>query len=719
MSNQEDQSYDELSIAYKADEDRYRAHSYGGAYQDYTEPQLIGHMMLVAHSLEKGLSSDVFELGHGFSKLVELADMVDMYAKRQYDTKNAAYINALSTLESHVVLYRGTEYEGTIYDMFANIHANLRALTPNNKKIAGIKKVSRRSKQRNDTKNFEELVQGRSSARAFSEDPINKDDLKDAIRLAQRSPSACNRQAIKVYEMHDPEIIKEVMFIQEGFSYQSPPPCLTLIVADDHNFSGAGERNQGYIDGGLFAMTFMYALEYKKLAACPLHASFTHDKEQLFRKLLNIPDNEKLIVFIAIGQFKDEYAVAKSYRYPVEYVSKEVTHINRDALETGEHVPGEPRKAYWLGESVARLRRRIRIRTRVRNVRAARKEGKLFFSLYSKLHFAARTKRDRIFVFGAPFHGNLGDQAQTYCTELWYKDRFPNSLVIAIDTASALKKGSYIVDRIRQIVRSNDKIVLHSGYHTTDLYEVENDLNLSIIERFPELPITVLPQTIHFENNATLKATANVYNQHGNITLMCRDEQSYKVAGRYFKNAHLKLMPDIVTMLIGSNDRAVPRNKHRDNAIMVCFRNDKESKYGHELSRITKKLKTITQDVTITDTTLDIDPYYLAKNRKKVLRQFLSNVARHKLVITDRYHGTIFSAITNTPVIVLGSTDHKLSSGVKWFDKVGLSGIVHYAESPKEAIQMAHDIYGSYDFSRKVPAVFKEKYWNKKYNKGV
>lgn len=238
---------DELSIAYKADEDRYRVHSYEGPYQDYTEPKLIGHMMLAAHSLEKGLSSDVFELGHGFGRLVELADMVDIYAKRQYDTENIAYINALSILDNHVELYRGTEYEAAIHDMFVNIKPNLKSLSSSNKSVAGVKKVTRKSKQSNGSKNFEELVDGRSSARAFSEEPVDRNDLKDAIRLAQKSPSACNRQAIKIYEMHDPEIIKEVMFIQEGFSYQNPPQVLTLIVADDHNFSGAGERNRGIL----------------------------------------------------------------------------------------------------------------------------------------------------------------------------------------------------------------------------------------------------------------------------------------------------------------------------------------------------------------------------------------------------------------------------------------------------------------------------------------
>lgn len=718
MSNRKlNQQVDDLSIAYRADEERYRANGYSGPYEEYNEPQLIGHMMLTAHSLEKGLSSDVFELGHGFGKLMELVGMVELYAKRHYDTKNFAYINALSILEKHIELYRHTEYEAAIRDMFATVRQSLDELSSKNRGLAGIKKVSRQSKLANDKKNFAELVEGRSSVRAFSDEPINRRDLKEAIRLAQRSPSACNRQASRVYEINDPEIIKEVMFIQEGFSYQTPPQCIALIVADDHNFSGAGERNQGYIDGGLFAMSFMYALEYKKLAACPLHASFTHDKEQLFRKLLNIPDNEKLIVFIAIGQFKEEYTVAKSYRYPVDYILKEVTQIDKTALAAPTIQVSESANASTLTpglkEMITNVKRRLRIRTRIRSIRAAHKEGKLFFALYKKVALISRGKKRRVFIFGAPFHSNLGDQAQTYCMEAWYAKHFPDSSIVSIDTLSAFRMDQHLVRKVRSIIRPNDHIVLHSGYHTTDLWDMENQLNLTVIKAFPDFHITVFPQTVHFESLDNLKYTAEVYNNHGNITLMCRDEQSYATAKKYFDKVNLKLMPDVVTSLVGDNNIGlIPTDGDRD-GILMCFRNDKESKHGKDINTIKQQISEITNTINQADTTIEGDPYYIGTHRRAVLGEFFSKVARHKLVITDRYHGTIFSVITNTPVIVLGSTDHKLSSGVKWFSDKVFSDAVYYAESPKEAVKMAKELYGKYDFTKKIPPVFNEKYWDR------
>ena len=42
----------------------------------------------------------------------------------------------------------------------------------------------------------------------------------------------------------------------------------------------------------------------------------------------------------------------------------------------------------------------------------------------------------------------------------------------------------------------------------------------------------------------------------------------------------------------------------------------------------------------------------------------------HFVTITDRYHGTIFSLCAGTPVIILKTTDHKVTTGADWFKGV-------------------------------------------------
>jgi exopolysaccharide biosynthesis predicted pyruvyltransferase EpsI len=101
------------------------------------------------------------------------------------------------------------------------------------------------------------------------------------------------------------------------------------------------------------------------------------------------------------------------------------------------------------------------------------------------------------------------------------------------------------------------------------------------------------------------------------------------------------------------------------------------------------------------------------KHKEKVIFDQIRMMSKHKLTVTDRYHGTIFSVIANTPVIVLGSTDHKLSSGVKWFSDKLFSKVIYFASSIDEAVKIAEKIYGTYDYDNKLPQYFNEKYWDK------
>lgn len=717
MNKEDHTTYDqatELDLAYQGDRDRYVKSSFWGKYDGYNQKQLASHIMLDSHSLEKSLSSENFELGHGFNKVEELADLLITYKERGFDISHMAYRTGLSIIKIHIEMYHGTEYEDTIERLVARIKED--SLDKSVTDIAGVKKIEYLSKKDNDKKNFADLAEGRFSVREFSGKKIDKKDIEEAIRIAQKSPSACNRQSTRIHRIHDKEIAKEIMTIQDGFSYDTPPEYILLVTTDDSSFSGPGERNQGFIDGGMFAMSLMYALEYKKIAACPLHASFTFDKEKLFRQILDIPDSEKLIVFLALGSFKDSFVVAKSYRYPTSYIINDITQLKsreEQVAQESTKIP-EPiiRLSAVIHEKIRTLKRKVRIRTRLRSVQRARQEGKTFFNIYSRLVFLTRSKKSKVYIFGAPFHSNLGDQAQTYCMEKWYKDKFPDRSVLSIDTASAQKQEFYIINKIRQTIKSGDRIVLHSGYHTTDIWEMENNLNLRIIETFPDFPIVVFPQTIHFEDNNNLRKTVDIYRKHGNITLMCRDEESHKIAKENFDNVHILLMPDIVTSLIGDSDFIVPPHEKERDGIAMCFRNDKESKYGSEVQFMKKSVEDLTNRVDVMDTTVDTDWEFIAANRPKILRNFMKDLSKYKLVITDRYHGTIFSAITGTPVIVIGSTDHKLSSGVKWFTDKFFKDAIFYAGSPSEAIKMAHKIYGRYDYGKEIPPIFNEKYWN-------
>ena len=319
--------------------------------------------------------------------------------------------------------------------------------------------------------------------------------------------------------------------------------------------------------------------------------------------------------------------------------------------------------------------------------------------LYSILKFR---KSNLILLFGSPYHMNMGDQAQTYCITKWLSKNYPNytQLVFTYVTSNRL-----LLWLLKKIVKKQDKIFFHSGYHITDRFQ-ECTIYCNVVELFPNHPIVIFPQTVYFIKEENAEHIAEIFNHHGKVTLMCRDEVSYAIAKKLFVHCRLLLYPDIVTSLIGK----YPQNTERNN-VLFCIRNDVESYYTSEqLNELMEKVSTITS-CNLTDTTLTLSYVVIEKDREKVLLQVLSNYSKYRLIVTDRYHGVIFSLISGTPVIVLSSADHKLSSGVKWFPP-SFSEYIWYAHNLQEAYSMAEDILLNKKLDYSLDAYFEKNYYS-------
>ena len=315
--------------------------------------------------------------------------------------------------------------------------------------------------------------------------------------------------------------------------------------------------------------------------------------------------------------------------------------------------------------------------------------------------YLIRPKR-MAFLFGSPGHCNMGDQAQTYCIQKWLNANYPN---YGIMTFTLSKSTERVYTLLRRFIRKNDLLICHSGYHITDLYN-ERLPYMELAKRFKDHKIVVFPQTVFFKDKKKLQETADVFNNHGHLLLMCRDKVSYEEAKQHFTLCKLMLMPDIVTSLIGTMHFEEKRE-----GVLFCMRNDIEAFYSKEsIEELRKKFISVKTD--LTDTTLsELGVDFVIHNRESILFDLFRKYSRYKVAITDRYHGTIFSLIAGTPVIVLGSTDHKLSSGVQWFPKE-FSDYVSFANNLDDAYRKAMVILNRNDMSYFLSPYFKENYYD-------
>jgi len=313
------------------------------------------------------------------------------------------------------------------------------------------------------------------------------------------------------------------------------------------------------------------------------------------------------------------------------------------------------------------------------------------------------TSENTIYYFCIPVHSNLGDQAQLFCWQRLFTEWYPTYKLIPI-ACEFLTEESFA--EIRKRIKPGDKIFIHSGYLIFDPHPHLPFIR-KIVDAFHDFPIVILPQTININDDKVVSLTQSSFNSHPNLTIIARDKVSKDNADRLFPNCNRRLMPDVVTSLIG-NDQLTLSNRNR-NGVLFCIRNDGEKFYSAEqISELRNRFKVRTD---ICDTTIIKDMYSWTQKREKYIRLILNRFSKYKIIITDRYHGTIFSQIANTPVIVLSSTDHKLSSGVNWFPKEIFGNNVFFAENLDKAYTIASEILGK-DIRVSNPPYFKKSFYS-------
>lgn len=175
------------------------------------------------------------------------------------------------------------------------------------------------------------LFGSRRSVRDFRSDPPPLDIVRDAIAAASYSPSVCNRQPWKAY-VYTGERVAELLAFQNGNAgFTNDIPMLIITTVELGYFSGPGERNQAWIEGGIFSSTLMWALHGTSIQSCMLNLSLTTRRSDALRAAAGIPQSEVLIMMLAVGYANEGVRVARS---PRKNVASLISHEPpvRDAI---------------------------------------------------------------------------------------------------------------------------------------------------------------------------------------------------------------------------------------------------------------------------------------------------------------------------------------------------------------------------------------------------
>lgn len=307
--------------SFKYDKQRFLRNYSKSKLRFNTEVQLGSRLVFHAHSLEKGLSHKNIRLGFGVSALTNLSKVMNAYVENGFDQSRQDYVNALSVLREYITLHTENGYNTSYLDEIFSKEIIDQALAEESR-IGGVVNINLTDKESNRDKNFKDLFNNRWSIREYAKKPVDLSLIEEAIGISIKSPSVCNRQSARVITIADSQLIEETLSLQGGFTGYDTPPVLLVVTSDIETLVGVNERNQPYIDGGLFSMSLLLSLEYVKLAACPLNAMLPISRELKIRKILDIPENESIIMFMSVGHFTEKNPAPKSFRYSLNSISK-------------------------------------------------------------------------------------------------------------------------------------------------------------------------------------------------------------------------------------------------------------------------------------------------------------------------------------------------------------------------------------------------------------
>ena len=314
----------------------------------------------------------------------------------------------------------------------------------------------------------------------------------------------------------------------------------------------------------------------------------------------------------------------------------------------------------------------------------------------------------RIYYLGITQNSNLGDWAQIYCINEWIKENYCDYEVLRFNSSDVLNYFISFTKKIKKIYKPDDIFIFESGYNINDMGCPHPKMHIKIIENFPNAKMIFMPATIYYEHEKNMINDALGYRKAKNMLFLARDAKTQEIAKMMMPDSHIILYPDIVTTLIGDYTQTT----NERNGICICCRNDNEKYYSDsEFKKLARYFQDQDIRVDFTDTFIDCSYKEISSDITSKLYDKLNSFSKYKLIITDRFHGTVFSLIAGTPVIVLKTNNHKVIRTIEWFKDI-YNDYVYYAKDINQAMELSTIIENKV-LTHKLNPYFKEHYFKK------
>ncbi|MCF7972418.1 MAG: nitroreductase family protein [Phycisphaerae bacterium] len=172
-----------------------------------------------------------------------------------------------------------------------------------------------------------EVIQQRSSVRAYESRSVSRDKIERCLEAARLAPSACNAQAWTFITVDDPQLRDKLApctadkwLPLNHFTYQAPVHVVMVLEPGKLSAQAGGlikQRDFRWIDIGIAAEHFCLQAQAEGLGTCML-GWFNERKVQA---LLHIPKSKTVALIITVG-YAGSDSTRPRHRKPFEEVTR-------------------------------------------------------------------------------------------------------------------------------------------------------------------------------------------------------------------------------------------------------------------------------------------------------------------------------------------------------------------------------------------------------------
>ncbi len=292
----------------------------------YEPNRLLGEIVRNTHSIEKGLSLESVRLGFGYAKIKEAAGIVERFGELNGGSIDVEQVGMFaSALSDYIKFHNERQFASGQFDEIKDIYRRIEErLTASAEKLGGALKVVRPHYTEAERAAIERVIRERHSVREFEKTSVSDGDLRSAIELAMRCPSACNRQCyrVTVVDRADMHLLDGILDGVGGFADQIDKLLIITGRVSDYRLS---EHFQHIVSASVFAAYLTITLQTYGIGCCFIQRQVLPcEKYDRVSKKLGIPGDDQWVCVLGIGNLKSEYRAPVSHRLSYDEIVRTV-----------------------------------------------------------------------------------------------------------------------------------------------------------------------------------------------------------------------------------------------------------------------------------------------------------------------------------------------------------------------------------------------------------